>query len=361
MHIRSSLLLPFAGLAAIVCVLAAGTVAAPEPLPVPDVPDSVRQAADTNIDTYSGAISHIFFHSLIIYPQKAAADAKNIRGYRENMITAGQFQQILEQLYAHGFILIDANLLYSVREGGGIRRNALRMPKGKKPLILSVDDLSYYDYMKNGGFADKLVLDGGTVKTEVRTPDGKTILTEDGDVVPIVDAFVRAHPDFSPAGAKGIIGVTGFEGILGYRTQLTGEHGDTERRQAKLVADALKRSGWTFANHSYGHERVFRSGAVSAAFLAHDLSLWADQVKPLVGETAIFIGPFGQLFPSTDPRRAQLVDAGYVVLFGVGRDEYLRFFDRYLVMDRVDIDGYRLAHDAEKLREMFGISVAEAF
>ena len=33
------------------------------------------------------------------------------------------------------------------------------MPKGKKPLILSIDDMNYYEYMRGNGYADRLVLD----------------------------------------------------------------------------------------------------------------------------------------------------------------------------------------------------------
>ena len=40
------------------------------------------------------------------------------------------------------------------------------IPKNKKPLILSLDDLDYYTWMKNDGFADKLVLVNDIVETE---------------------------------------------------------------------------------------------------------------------------------------------------------------------------------------------------
>lgn len=313
------------------------------------------------IEEYNGPVRHIFFHSLIVYPKKALADTGNINGYKDNMLTVGQFQQALNQLYKNNFLLIDGKLLYSLSGNGGIRENKLFLPAGKKPLIISVDDLSYYSYMENGGFARKLVLDGNIVKTEVLTPQGNIVITDNGDVVPIIDAFVKEHPDFSLNGAKGIIGLTGFEGILGYRTQLKGRRGNLERRSVVPVVNALKDSGWMFACHSYGHDQNYLNGTASLAFLKTDIALWASEVEPLVGPTNIFIGPFGQVFTDKDVRRKMLVDKGFNVLYGVGTDGYLKFFNNHLVMNRTDIDGYRIAHNPEKLYELFRISIKESF
>lgn len=310
-----------------------------------------------NLKKYYGSVPHIFFHSLIIYPQKAISDTKNANGYKDYMITVSQFKTILQQLYENNFILIDSRLLYSFNKNGNIFKPILYLPKGKKPIILSIDDLNYYSYMKNGGFADKLVIENGIVKTEVLTPKGNKIITSDGDVIPIIDKFVKTHPDFSLNGAKGIIGLTGFEGILGYRTQLSGKRGDNERKSVLPVIDALKKSGWIFANHSFSHNQEFLKNTISSASLANDISLWVKQVEPLVGKTNIFIGPFGQVFKNGDPRRIQLINAGFYVLYGVGMDQYIKYFPNYFAMDRIDIDGYRLTHDADELNKILGINL----
>ena len=36
--------------------------------------------------------------------------------------------------------------------------------------------------------------------------------------LPCVEAFIQEHPDFSNNEARGILGLTGYNGILGYRT-----------------------------------------------------------------------------------------------------------------------------------------------
>lgn len=271
------------------------------------------------------------------------------------MITVKQFKTILGELYANNFILIDSQSLYSFNADGKLKRNTLYLPKGKKPLILSLDDLSYYSYMRNGGFAHRLVLDGDIVKTEVIIPDGNKIITDDGDVVPIVDAFVKEHPDFSQNNAKGIIGVTGFQGILGYRTQLKSTKRDADIKAVLPVVESLKKSGWIFANHSFSHDKIFLTDKISSLQLADDISRWKSQVEPLVGPTNIFIGPFGEVFKEGDPRRKELIDAGFNVLYGVGMDGYTKFFDNHFVMNRADIDGYRLSHNPKTLYKLFGI------
>ncbi len=43
-------------------------------------------------------------------------------------------------------------------------------------------------------------------------------LVGDYDLVPILDSFIKEHPDFSYHGRKGILAMTGYNGVLGYRT-----------------------------------------------------------------------------------------------------------------------------------------------
>ena len=314
------------------------------------------QAATTTpllLEKYGGPVRHIFFHSLIIYPEKAQK-SKNAKGYADYMITVDEFKSILDRLYKNNFVLIDQALFYSVDENGSVKKQDLLIPVGKKPLILSLDDLSYYSYMEDGGFASKLVLRGGEVRTEVATPQGVKV-TADGDVVPIVDEFVKVHPDFSYQGAKGVIALTGFEGILGYKTYLSGERGDAEKAAVAPVVAALKRSGWTFASHSFSHSRDFLNGTISEQKLEVDIDSWKLFVEPLVGKTDVFVGPFGQIFKANDPRRKMLYDAGFRAFYSVGIDGYLRIAKDGLVMDRIDIDGYRLRHNAKELGELLGI------
>lgn len=65
--------------------------------------------------------------------------------------------------------------------------------------------------MSKDGFADKLVVDSNNeISTVVRTPEGEEQITRDGDIVPILDDYIKENLDFSYKGAKGVLAVTGY-------------------------------------------------------------------------------------------------------------------------------------------------------
>jgi hypothetical protein len=319
---------------------------------------AVAEAPTSTVSTaplvsYTGTIYHVFFHSLIIYPE-LAYQAKDAAGYKKYMITVSQFKSILESLYQNNFVLIDIHAIYGVNPDGTVYKKNLLIPEGKKPLIVSLDDLNYYHTMKGDGFASKLVLDqSGRVATLVTAPDGTTAVTRDGDVVPILDDFVLKHPDFSVGGAKGVIAETGFEGVLGYRTESSSSIRAAEIAAVQPVIAALKQDGWQFASHSYTHQTAFLANTISLETLMADTQRWKAEVEPLVGSTDIFVGPFGQVFKDGDPRRAYLVSQGFKMLCGVGLDRYLNYFPTYVMMDRADIDGYRITHSNKNVEIYF--------
>ena len=186
--------------------------------------ESYTLAPDTFVP-YEEPVRHVFFHSLIADTSLAFDGDSMSNGYNYWMTTVDEFHAMLKELYKNQYILIDIHDLSTevTDENGNVTltANAPMVPAGKIPLVLSVDDVNYYDYMKEDGFARKLVLDeNGDVKNLYIDQDGNELIG-DYDVVPILDAFVKEHPDFSLRGAKGIIALTGYEGTLGYRTNET--------------------------------------------------------------------------------------------------------------------------------------------
>ncbi len=308
----------------------------------------------THLEKYEGPVKHVFFHSLIIYPDIAARSIDS-KGYEMYMINVSEFEHVIDSLYKNGFVLIDPRSMYSVGDDGKIKQKDIYVPVGKKPLIISQDDVGYYSKMDNSGFASKLVFSNGRVLTEVKTPEGTTTLSDKGDVVPILDSFVMEHPDFAPTGFKGVLALTGFEGILGYRTEASAKNSESEREKVAPVVAALKADGWAFANHSYWHDSRYLSGSISEESLRSDIKRWKSEVESLVGPTDLYVGPFGEVFKPEDPRRKILVESGYKEIFGVGIDGYTHFFDDYMLMNRTDIDGYRLKNNSRFLKDTYGI------
>ena len=52
---------------------------------------------------------------------------------------------MLPLLLEKGFVLYDITELVETAEDGTVTPKPIYLPPGKKPLVLSVDDVSYYD------------------------------------------------------------------------------------------------------------------------------------------------------------------------------------------------------------------------
>ncbi|HRU83891.1 MAG TPA: hypothetical protein P5058_00725 [Eubacteriales bacterium] len=312
------------------------------------------QASQVNgFERYEGKIHHIFFHSLILEPEKAFA-SPNRQGYHDWMVTKSEFKAILPKLYQGGFVLINLGDIARLDENGNVVKKPIYLPKGKKPLVISVDDVNYYDYMKNSGFAERLTVDGdGRVTVVVMSKNGAKYDYE-GDVIPILDDFVAKHPDFSINGAKGTIAVTGYQGVFGYRTTtLTGFEKFIAESQAELVAERLKASGWTIASHSYSHMKKFRDKSITLAELKADTENWINKIAPIVGRTPVFISPFGCTFPPSDARFKYLLEKGFYIYCPVYKEMTTEFGKNYVINCRLNIDGMTLLTYPERIKKFF--------
>lgn len=300
-----------------------------------------------NLALYSGKVYHIFFHSLIVYPELAFRGYKS-EGYNSWMTTREEFKRILPKLYENDFVLIDIN---TVQQAQG---KPFLFPKGKKPLILSVDDVNYYEYMKGDGFADCLSVDvEGNLTTKISFGN-RAFADYKGDVVPIVESFVKNHPDFSFNGAKGIVAVTGYQGVFGYRTNaLKGEEYNSAFLQAKKVADTLKRKGWLIACHSFYHSNSFKDGSISLEKLKADISKWNTEVAPITGKTNIFIAPFGTQFSLKDERFKFLCSSGFNIYCSVCKNMKTTYSNGCLISERLNFDGFTMLKYPSRISENF--------
>lgn len=266
------------------------------------------------------------------------------------MTTAKEFRGIVRQLYANDWVLVDLESLFRVRKDGSLRRAPLRLPKGKKPLVISIDDLNYPQYMIDNHLNSKLVLDeSGEVAAQRVRPDGTTVVSRGSEIVPILDRFVAKHPDFAIDGARGVIALTGFEGVLGYRTSGDGRRARKERRRAAPVVQRLKDTGWTFGSHSYSHPDF---GSSSYARVVQDTDRWERYVEPLVGKNArVFVYPYGS--PATGANLAYLRKAGFRIFCTIGPTASTTLRDGYAVQARVHVDGLSMMSQQSMLKRFF--------
>lgn len=263
-------------------------------------------------------VTHVFYHSLVVDPELCFANQDTdpqAVGNNQWMTTIEEFNKITQIMYDEGYVLVDLHDMVNetTDENGNVHfeKAEIMLPPDKKAFVLSIDDLSYYHSYDGYGYASKMVLDeDGKPKCEYIQRDGTTVVG-DYDVIPLMDKFIEEHPDASYRGARGSIALTGYNGILGYRTDISyqtvpadmnadklkwlEEHPDfnleTERAEAKKVADAIKAEGWRFASHTWGHLKV---GEASMERLRADTEKWKENVEPLVGSTDTIIFAHGQ-------------------------------------------------------------------
>ncbi len=308
---------------------------------------------------YDGIVEHLFFHPVIAYPELAFDGDNQANGLDDFMVTVDEYLKILQSVYDRGYVLVDIADVWSEAAGEDgqpkMVRNTLYLPEGKKPLILSYDDTNYYPYMLENGFAYKLIIgEDGLIWSWGKDPQGQEVVSQDLDAIPILDKFVREHPDFSPFGAKGCLSLTGYEGILGYRTQTdTKSWTDAqeatrqkEREAVKPIIDELKRTGWTFGSHTWGHIRL---GSKSLEAIQADTQRWADEVGSLVGPTNVIFYPHGERpdgndWQETGPVFRYLQSQGFRIFASVGINSfsYIKKDISAVICDRLHPDGTTL-------------------
>ena len=185
----------------------------------------------------------------------------------------------------------------------------------------------------------------------------------DVEFIPILENFIALHPDFSINGAKGVLNLTGYDGILGYRTS----HSNTTNRQqeiekAKNVVGVLKQKGWEFASHSYGH---YHMNKISLEKWKQEVRLWQEEVEPIVGKTSIYVYPYGewQVFENGEicEKHKILQDAGFSLFCGVGMKTFYSYLPnknhKVLFMDRKCVDGSTLNANNSELLPFFNPSM----
>ena len=310
-------------------------------------------------------VEHLFFHPVIAYPQWAFHDCdapeSERNGLDDWMVTVDEYNKILQSVYDKGYVLVSMNEVWSeyTDPDTGVtrmRRNTIMVPEGKKPLIISFDDTNYYDYMLEQGFTSKLVLGtDGEIWAECTDPYTKeTFLTQDLDAITILDKFIREHPDFSPNGVKGCLSLTGYQGILGYRTQRNTTDWNDEKEAFRLsereavmpIVRRLKETGWYFGSHTWGHIRL---GTKSLESIQADTERWFRDVGELVGETGILFYPHGERpdgndWTETGPVFKYLQSQGFRIFASVGIESfsYVKKDISAVICDRLHPDGTTL-------------------
>lgn len=311
-------------------------------------------------------IPHLSFQPLIADTDRAFDGDANESYYKDYNFTIAQFSEILQQLYDNDYVLVsmhDVALLTTDAEGNTSFQSVdIYLPEGKKPLLLSQVPVNYYlDTVdgdgdgaadaKGDGFACRLVVgEDGKILSEMVSAQGETV-TGAYDIVPVLDAFIENHLDFSYHGAKAILGITGYDGVLGYR-------GADQQGDAANVAQALLNDGYSFACFSYDS---IPYGSSSAERVAADLQKWQDEVVPVIGGTDVVFFVGGSDLTDTGTaysgsKYEALYDAGFRYFVGMGASAWAQFGSSYVRQSRTTVNPAKLADSASLFSRYFTAS-----
>lgn len=320
------------------------------------------------------AIANLSFQMLIVDTDRAFNDTQYKVQYKNNFITTGEFENILEQLYAKGYVLVDFDsfVTETVAEDGSVTfgTTPIYLPSGKTPIMLSQTMVNYYSYMLaadekdtdggyGDGFASKLVVRNGEVVAEYMDSDGNTMYGE-YDLVPILNRFIEEHPDFSYKGARAILAVTGDEGLFGYRTmpstiQSQGQsYYDQEVAGAQEVIQALRNQGYTIACYTYANKDY---NAYSATEIQADMDLWTKEVTPILGECDTIIFAKGtDISTSTNYQGNKfnvLYSKGFRYFIGASQVAWAEVNTTYVRQTRVMVTGKDMTNAASTYTKFF--------
>ena len=340
--------------------------------------------ADSQLVSYPkmNEITHVFFHTLVVDEERCFDGDYREKGYNLYMTTVDEFNQILESMYERGYVLVSPyDVAYEVTDESGthFKYGDIRLPAGKTPFVMSQDDVNYYGYMigdedpelerpavanaGGDGFAHKIIIGEDGYPTCEYYDAAGNLLVGSYDLVPILEDFIQKHPDFSYKGARAILGMTGYEGVFGYRTKpghkdfLGEEAYQKEVEQAKEVAQCLRDHGWILASHTYGHPSL---GQVSVERVATDTKKWEDTVESIIGDCDIILYPNGsdvagiEKYTMDNEKFKILYDSGLRYFYNVDSAvSWCQLGDDYFRGGRRNLDGYRMYNSPGRLEDLF--------
>ncbi len=307
-------------------------------------------------------IPNLSFHVLMADPQRAISDAQYGGLYNRNFVTIDEFSKILDQLYAGGYILIDFDSFISTSTGvdgkESFFQSPLMLPAGKKPIMITETMVNYFNYMIDGnndgepdaggaGFACKLVVDAnGDIKAQYVDGSNQT-LVGNYDLVPILEDFIKAHPDFSYRGARATLAVTGHEGVFGYRCNTSyiasksQSYYDEQVAGAKEIAQALREKGYTIASYTYSNQK-YRD--LSAKEISQEMTNWKNQVTPILGEVdvLVFARENGGINDYTGAVFTALSDTGFQYFVDDGEKPSVTINTSYVRQTRLMVTGMNM-------------------
>lgn len=329
----------------LLCIIPYTNISQPKAMQV-----STQEIFET--EEYSGEVPHFFTHQLISDIEKAFAPNNCLKNYyNRDLLTNQEFLLFLEEMDKNNYTLIDINDYLTFNQEGSPQINSVRVYKGRKPFLLSFDDMSF-DSIGNG-LNDKIVLDENGELSTITTNNGEVILSKKNESICILEEFIKSHPLFSYNNARAVICPTGYNGILGYRTNKDSyKNRDEEIDECSKIVKKLIDLNYHFACHTYNHINV-RYASISE--LKKDLSKYKNEVISLVGTTNIFCFPCG--YKTLDENKISILNSfGYNTFFCVDLNSEYLIENKSIFLKRMVIDRHTIRENKNEYLKYFDVN-----
>ena len=293
---------------------------------------------------------HLTFETLMAFPDTALNPKNNNSSlYDQTKITPLEFTNILQELYKNNYILINIEDIYERKDNQYIPKT-INLSQNKKPIILSFNNVSYKSSYQNSGTIDKIIIDrNNQLATYTTKKSIQDRVMNNNEFIPILENFIKMHPDFSHNSARGIIFLTGENGVLGYETNHKNSTAKHEAKRVSEVVTKLKTLGWKFGCNNYKY--VQEDNIPNIEFIKQ-IELWIKEISPIIGDTKLYAYPYGH--PSNDKFKEQtLIDHGFDIYFSDSFESSLTLENNVIKMTRIPINGSALRNNHKELSDLF--------
>ena len=229
-------------------------------------------------EEYNGEIEHLVIGGIISYPSIFSSEKDSTLLEEEN-ITPSEFLKILKALHRNNYVLVKISDCFELNSEKPCRKSLL-LPKGKRPVILSIQNVVY----GKTGHVNRLIVDDGIISSYTSKRSINERIHRDKEFITILENYVSKHPDFSINNAKGLIMISGSEGMFGYKTQKTNANSKYQTKKCSQVISTLKTNGWEFCALNYDKKDL----SANNLDFASGINKWNNIVKPLIGSTPIY-------------------------------------------------------------------------
>ncbi|MDO5734517.1 MAG: hypothetical protein Q4P08_05245 [Eubacteriales bacterium] len=313
---------------------------------------------------------------LIARPDLAFRAESNTQHAQHNLLTTDEFRKFLATMEEQNYVLIRPSLFFNYPKS----EPEIIVPRGKKPLILLLENAAYSTLNQANGTVQKLILNSNQEIQGFYKDKNRDVLDPENNFIGILEEYIAEHPQFSFDGARAILALYLREDALGYILDETMLENQNEARKKQslmpYVMDnedyaleqtkvrelllALERKGYDLASAGLGTELYNR---LTPTELQQELWRWQgliDQLN-LSEPVKILLFPEGGHVYSDSAALDVVLNQGYQLLIGMGPKPYNYYFDSFVHLDRQTVSPDSLAAaDAWGLSEIFnGVDILD--